>query len=506
MIKNKHKTLGQVYTPQNIVNSILDQVGYFGANILNKKIFEPSTGDGAFLTAIVDRYIKEAKKRNFSIKEIKSGLENNIYGVEIDKSEFDSCIDNLNKFVKKNIDFNTPVKWKIFLGDTLKLYKKWEDKFDFVVGNPPYIRIHNLNPETKKIIKENFRFSDGTIDIYLSFFELGLYCLKADGFLGYITPNSYLHNSSYKKFRNFIKNEKILYSLTDFKSNKMFDGYSTYTAITILSNQPNKKNTFIYSELVKDKIKKISNINFSLLNDNDWSFSSEDDLIFLSKLNRKRVNQVRDYFNVQYGFATLRDPIYISKNVEFDKNLCIFNGVTIEKNLVQKIVKGSTYRGQPDDMQYIIYPYEESFGRFKVIQEDVLKDKYPLTYKYFIFHEESLKKRSMDSGALWYEFGRSQGVQTIHNEKIVVSTLMKDKIIHYELPSDVMVYSGIFITQKDKIIDLKYVIKVLQSKDFKRFIEITGKNFSGGYKSITTTQIKDFNIETLDTSQLKLNI
>jgi adenine-specific DNA-methyltransferase len=53
----KHKTLGQVFTPNWIITEILDLVGYNNESILDKYILEPSSGDGAFLLEIVKRYI-----------------------------------------------------------------------------------------------------------------------------------------------------------------------------------------------------------------------------------------------------------------------------------------------------------------------------------------------------------------------------------------------------------------------------------------------------------------
>ena len=53
----KIKTLGQVFTPNWIVNEILDLVGYNSEIILDKYILEPSSGDGVFLVKIVKRYV-----------------------------------------------------------------------------------------------------------------------------------------------------------------------------------------------------------------------------------------------------------------------------------------------------------------------------------------------------------------------------------------------------------------------------------------------------------------
>ena len=103
-----------------------------------------------------------------------------------------------------------------------------------------------------------------------------------------------------------------------------------------------------------------------------------------------------------------------------------------------------------------------------------------------------LLKRDIDKGSSWYEFGRSQGIQTALNKKIVIGTLIKDIIKFYELDEDIFVYSGIFIIQKNNNSDWEIIKNILNSKGFERYIKITGKDFSEGYKSITSKQIKNY--------------
>ncbi|MDO4783428.1 MAG: Eco57I restriction-modification methylase domain-containing protein [Capnocytophaga felis] len=492
-MKQKSKILGQVYTPKWIVNEILNEIGYLGQSVLDKYILEPSCGDGAFLCEIVRRYIFEAQKAKIPSNQIVENLQTYIYGVEIDKQEHIKCIENLNKLVFELLPENHHVQWNVFDTDTLLWYKDYQKFFDFVVGNPPYIRIHNLDEKTRTFLKENFSFSVGTIDIYLSFFELGFNVLKSNGKLGYITPNSFLRNTSYKKFREFLKAQKKLTTLIDFKSNKVFQGFSTYTAISIFDTS-NQKEYFEYKELKNDKIISVNTINFKELEDKKWSFSNKMDSEFIATLFNDRTAALRDFFDIQYGFATLRDKIFIGKSLEKDEKHYLFNGVEIEKSILRKIVKGSRYKGNVEEIEWVLFPYEKVQNRFVVISEEKLQKHYPKAYEYLLSHKEELQKRDMDKGALWYEFGRSQGVQTIHKEKIVVNTLVNGKVIFHKLPKDVFVYSGIFITQKNELSQWEIMEDVLGSQEFYKYIRIMGKDFSGGYKSISTKQIKEYKI------------
>ncbi len=490
----KHKTLGQVYTPKWIVNEILDLVNYKGKHILEKYVLEPSSGDGAFLLEIIDRYINACLENNFANDEIIERLGKYIYAIEIDKIEFNKSINNLNEFVKIKLQTEKKVNWNIFNDNTLYLYKNYLKFFDFIVGNPPYIRIHNLDLETRELLKKEFIFSEGTIGIYLSFFEMSFKMLKNNAFLGFITPNSYLHNSSYNLFRNYLKQEATLKTLIDFKSNKIFNGFSTYTAISIFQIG-NIENSFVYKELIDNKISYVNHIKFVDLNDKDWSFTNKENIEFLRKLNFDRNVAIKDFFDVQYGFATLRDKIYISKIEKYNDKLVFFNDSFIEKAILKKVIKGTRLKGELNNCEMILFPYELINGRYIVIEEDKMKQDYPYAYEYLSKHREELESRDIDKGALWYEFGRSQGIQTIHNEKIVLSTLINGEIECYRVPADVMMYSGLFIIKNKPFADWSIVENTLKSEEFYKYIRLTGKDFSGGYKSITSKQIKEYKIK-----------
>jgi len=489
---SKHKILGQVFTPKWIVNEILDLIDYQGSKILDKYILEPSSGDGAFLNEIVKRYIESCKNNHLQNNAIKERLEKYIFAVELDETEYKKSIANLNYLVLQ-FGINEQVNWKIFNENTLDFYKNYIGFFDYVVGNPPYIRIHNLDLTTREILKNEFQFSKGTIDIYLSFYEMGFKLLKEDGYLGYITPNSFLHNSSYQSFRDYLKREKTLKTLIDFKANKIFKGFSTYTAITIFRKN-NKSDFFEYKELIIDKIELKNKINFNSLSKLDWSFTDVENENFLRNLEKDKNSTVKDFFDVQYGFATLRDKIFIQKTIPFDDNLVYFNGSLIEKGLLKKVVKGSKYKGFVDENEKIIFPYELIDNRYIPISEDKLKKQYPKTYQYFLKNRDELERRDLNKETIWYEYGRSQGVQTIHQEKIVLSTLVNGKIDFFKVPYDVLMYSGIFIVKNKSFSDWKVIENVLKSEEFYKYIRLTGKDFSGGYKSVTSKQIKNFKI------------
>ena len=64
-IKNQNiKKNGEVFTPNFLVEIILDSINYNNSNILKKHIIDNSCGQGAFLCQIVKRYFIIAKQNN----------------------------------------------------------------------------------------------------------------------------------------------------------------------------------------------------------------------------------------------------------------------------------------------------------------------------------------------------------------------------------------------------------------------------------------------------------
>lgn len=92
IIANEHnKKKCQKFTPINEVNDMLDLAGYTHG-LLGKKVLEYSFGSGNIIKQIVKRYIVDALSRNVDVNSISAGLTADIYGVELDRQLYNTCI------------------------------------------------------------------------------------------------------------------------------------------------------------------------------------------------------------------------------------------------------------------------------------------------------------------------------------------------------------------------------------------------------------------------------
>lgn len=504
------KNKGQYMTPEPITTMILDTIGYTGPQILTKTIMEPSFGDGSFLISIVQRVITEGKKAGLSKSDIAQIINNNIFGIEKDILLYNRAIERLHKLLDANGIQN--VCWNhLICGDTLIAYKAYAGKMDYVVGNPPYIRIHNIPEDYREIIKE-FHFIDGMIDLYIVFYEIGLLLLDDTGKLGYIAPNSFMKNTSQKAFRNYLVENKYISAIYDFKTSKLFEDADTYTCICILDKNRNRADFSIdYKEFSMYKMVAANHFDYAYfrdkLRDKAWNLSADADIKFLEE-NKNLPIKIQDIAIVQNGIATNKDAIYII-HAYLDKELSVpymgkhtdpqrdvyfrdkdGNLRMIESTILHRCVKASKYNGIMDNT-YVIFPYEKN----QPFTVEKLKQSFPNAYDYFYSFKTELGTRDMDENLAWFLFGRSQGLQNSCYKKIVFKHVINKAapvIKPHILDEDIIVYSGMYTTTKQE--QIEKVSDIFASANFARYCSIIGKDMSGGYVSISTKMVKQFGI------------
>ncbi len=503
------KANGVIYTPAWVVDLILNNLNYI-VNIETKKIIDPACGDGAFLTAILGRFVTSAKKNKISNEEIKTLIENNIFGWDIDEDAIKKCKIKLD-LVAKGFGLEN-ITWNLTVIDSLNknFCKNYFNCFDFVVGNPPYIRIQNLEKEKREYIQKNWSLCKyGSTDIYISFFELGYFLLKKDGLLGFITPNTYLKTSAGKNLRLFIKQKNILDTLIDFEYHQIFDNATTYVLITILNKNHQEKYFKLYKGNSSKEIEFVDNIDLKNLNNENWILASNEILEKVNTIEKKGIPLSR-IAEIHVGITTLADEYYIFKDPIIKNNIASIilkdgRKFEIEKDILKPIVKVSVLKNANEEQnRFIIFPYKKIKGKHQIIPGDELKNKYPLTYSYFTQIKDILlaRDKGKPNPVCWYAFGRSQGLDTSFGGKILTSPInLKPKFIVWN-KKDYTFYAGYCIKLKNHV-DLNWLADVLNSYDMEFYIKTISRNYQSNYKSFAKSFIQNFSIEIKDMSILR---
>lgn len=173
--------LGQVFTPKSIVSQMLTLIKN------NGRFLEPSTGDGAFYDE----------------------LPANKLGIEIDSSVIkDKAVLNMDFF---SLDEG--------------------EKFDTIIGNPPYVRYQDIKPSTKALLNKFLNIFDRRSNLYLFFIYKSILHLNYKGELIFITPRDFLKNTSSKALNEFMFNNGTITDFIDLGDKKIFKGAEPNCAI-----------------------------------------------------------------------------------------------------------------------------------------------------------------------------------------------------------------------------------------------------------------------------------
>ncbi len=210
--EEERKNLGQFYTPQEIVNYMINYL-----NIKpDSKILDPTCGCGVFL---VNAY-------NF-LKRLNKNALNNIYGVDLNDSA--TKITRINLWLRngQNTESLRILEKNIRTGNSIVGNKKidnkafdWEKEFseilkdggfDFIIGNPPYVTLKNGRDYD---INESIysKIANGSTNAASLVIAKSFELLKDGGIMAFVLPKTLLRVNSYSRLRAFLlENSKILH-------------------------------------------------------------------------------------------------------------------------------------------------------------------------------------------------------------------------------------------------------------------------------------------------------
>ncbi|MYV53731.1 Eco57I restriction-modification methylase domain-containing protein [Streptomyces sp. SID3212] len=229
---------GEVFTRRWVVDLILDLVGYTSDKVLcDLKLVEPACGSGAFLGAVASRISASCRKYNRPIGDARGAvraldlLERNVHRSRevVEKHLVDDGWDPAEAQ-------SVAESW-IERGDYL-LQPEAIQHADYVVGNPPYIRLEDVPADRMAVYRHACTTMGGRADIYVGFFEVALRSLRPGGHLGFICADRWMRNQYGRRLRRLVtKSFSMDLALVMHDVDAFDDQVSAYPAITLISNR-----------------------------------------------------------------------------------------------------------------------------------------------------------------------------------------------------------------------------------------------------------------------------
>lgn len=461
------KRFGQVYTPEDLVDYMLEdaEIGGMAEASAKIKILDPSCGAGIFLVKLY-RKLRQISEKNRCLSE-EHILRSVIYGVDIDF--FSVYISKVSLLMESKL----PVEMNIELRDILT--QECQERFDLILGNPPYIGAKKLDRSYKDKLRKLYpEVYEDKSDISYCFFKRGYDLLSDGGKMEIVTSRYFIEALYADKLRAYIGRVYGIEKIVDFYGENIFKGISISPAVVKLVKDA-QQSSLSYSR-PNGKWKKRDMLNAASfesievkpgnLFEGRWLMRSKEETDLFRKIDRAGELVLKDISSSSQGIITGFDRAFVLEGIQ--------NVPENEMYALKPWVKNSDVKryGAINPNKYLIYTD---------CIDDI--DKTPYLKSLIEEHREVLESRRECKLGIraWHDIQWGRDSSNFKGERIIFPykahrgsyTMVSEELYH-----SADVYSIKLKKEFESLISTEYLLGFLNSKLFEYYFRSVGKKLN----------------------------
>lgn len=484
------KLRGGYYTPELIAKFLCD----WGISHLTERVLEPSCGDGNFIEAAILRF----NELGISGNELKGRIK----GVELIEEESLKA-----KSRAKNLGLNSNT---IENSDFFNFVQENQpEKYDLVIGNPPFIRYQNFPEEHRKIAIEmmnNLGLKPNKLtNIWVPFLVISSSLLKDEGKMAMVIPAELFQVKYAAETRVFLS--KFFERLTIITFKKLvFQNIQQEVVLLLCEKKVSYGKGIRVIEC--DNLDSLNNIDFKEINESDlksidhasekWTkyFLNDEEISLLKKMRQNpRIIPCSDIMEVDVGLVTGRNEFFMMTAEQVAK-------WKLEKYTIPVVSKSNQLKGI--NFSEIDYSANSDSGNsiYLFIPPNVDFEDLPLECQaYIVYGEEmdyhtgykcKIRKRWYITPSLWSP--NAFALRQVNDyPKLVINNTgaSSTDTIHR-------------VRFKEGVDQKMAVISFINSLSY-AFSEITGRSYGGGVMTFEPTEIEEIYIPKLTQLNIDFN-
>ncbi len=386
--------------------------------------------------------------------------------------------------------------------------------FNVIVGNPPYIRIQNMqaySPEEAAFyhspLSPYTTARQDNFDKYALFIERSMSLTQADGRLGFIIPHKFMVVQSGRALRRLVSAPPIVEAIVHFGVQQVFGRQAAnYTCLLVLDRAG-------VADVAVERVGGLeawrygfpghqSTLPAAGLTEDSWQFADEETRTLFDRVRTACARELKDAAEIFVGVQTSNDSIYIFRETASTADTLTLRWQEQDWPIERGIVLPCLHDGRlfaytrAEANAWMIFPYEIVPGArgdvARLIQPDEMLARYPLAYAYLTARRETLDKRGISGGAAadrqFYQFGRSQSLTKFNSPKIILPILSLEARYAYDEDNIVMTGGGngpYYLIRPREGADESnhFLLAVLHHPLCEAMVRMNTSPFRGGYYS-----------------------
>lgn len=408
---------GVVYTRPWVVNLVLDLAGYTSDhNLVDLVAVEPCCGNGEFLEPMIRRLSYSCRQQGRPLIHCEASLK-----------AFDVSHDAVVASRERATSVLRECGWSNKV--SREMAERWIHEADFlldaeldmialgggvnfVIGNPPYVRVESINEEVARTYRKRYETMSHRADLYIGFFERALEALTPGGVCAFICADRWMLNQYGSRLRSLITTGgfSVETVVEMYGADAFHDKVLAYPAITSIRKAEDQGRVLVAemsgaNEEAVDELTEAAarvhassranadrraeqydsqSVKYAVVDEwfedaDPWPRVSPDRLKLLRRLESEfqALEHCASSTRVGIGIATGADKVFLTKNPEL---------VEAERLLPMAMAKDTTTGRLEWSGHYLVNPWEVDGSLVDLAR-------YPLLRGHFEEHEDVLRKR-----------------------------------------------------------------------------------------------------------------
>lgn len=439
----------QIATPPDVADHILDLLLRPDTALSETRFLFPGVGTGPFVGA-VERCFEE------NSDDLPDGV-----GIDSDPERIEE--------VRQRFD-DLPFRYiqEDFLQPSPDL-----GTFDYVIGNPPYVPIQDLDEDEKEEYRRRFDTAYDRFDLYFLFFERALELLEPGGRLAFVTPEKFEYVGSAEPLRKLLNRYRI--ERIEHLDQGNFEGYTAYPTVTVLEKRNGEVQTEVVLESGERHHVTLPNTGESWASDlRNQGDMLEDNGLTLGDITER----------ISVGVATGADKIFVAKRKEIPPSLrddWTFPTVSGRELELHDGLDG------PDSV--FICPYDESGNLPDEDELDDLKDWLETDPR----RKERLENRScvQKEDEVWYGWHETPQMHDILQPKIVWRDITNEPKFWIDEDGAVLPRHSVYYLIPKSQVKMRELNEYLNVHPIRQWLFANCQRATNGYIRLQSRVLKD---------------
>lgn len=345
-------------------------------------------------------------------------------------------------------------------------------KYEYIIGNPPYVPIEGLCEEEKNRYTAKYRTAVGRFDLYLLFFEQALKLLALDGILSFVTPEKYEYVETAQPLRKLLTMDGIHVESIEHIDENAFTDLVTFPCITTLRRRADG----VCGETHVTLRDGTTHTTILPNNGHSWASSIRDANVD-SLETGATFSDVTE--RISPGLATGADKVFVMDRDDVPDG--------IDEQWIRPTVSGGQLREYdgPHTDSVFVCPYKDNG---ELANEEELGE----ALSWLEEHRERLEDRScVEGGKRWYAWHENPPLQDLLQAKIVFRDIAKEPRFWPEKRGNVVPKHSVYYTVVKDGVPMQELLDYLNSTEAKMWMEAHCQKAHNGYYRLQSRVLSD---------------